>query len=367
MVWDIQTRTMVAHAMPNFSDWLSASPQGNILAICGARTRNDEGPGLYLWHFTGRNERLTMGPMKRVSQLVEFSPDGTKIAMGSHRGQQGLSALETPGPVAIADAQSGDVVTTIVQPCRGFAWMPDGRRIVVMRDDNQTHEMYDGVTGAFIRQFEGGPAVGRPFIDRSGHRVMSLGVDDSNRTLLRIWDIETARIQEEIDLGIIQDLGAVRQTMGGYWIGNVGPTGRHVAVSGGLGAVRLWDTENRREMTGLAMRGSAEDGMGFTADGAEIYFSGQEYFGLYHVESDKLRAEFGGPVGGVAVSPDKRQVVSCGNGVVVWDIENGLPTITLSDPGEGDYVSVDWSGDKTRIAAGRADGSVHIWRLPIRP
>ena len=104
--------------------------------------------------------------------------------------------------------------------------------------------------------------------------------------------------------------------------------------------------------------------------------TGRERFGLYDIESSQMIRDFAGPRGAVAISPDEKYIVSCGEGVIIWDVEGGLPLITLSDSTDGDFVAVDWSLGESpenssersprnqRIVAGRTDGTVHIWTLP---
>jgi WD40 repeat protein len=367
MVWNIQTRKRVAYVSPNFADWLAASPRGDLIAICGAKVRTGGGPGLYLWHHGGNFERSTIGPLEKPGWLLKFSPDGKRIAVGSHRGQQGMSALETAGPVTIADADSGKVIATISHPCRGFAWMPDSRQLVVTRAVTQTHEIYDAATGSLVRKLEGALAIGKPFVDRAGRRVMSVGADASNRVTIREWDVETARLRDGsgVGIGAISDPGAVRPAPGGFWNAVIGPDGNRVALSGGLGEVRLFDMRTQEEQVSLGNRVNADETLAFTADGSAIYVSGQGRFGLYEADSSRDHPEFTGPTGPVAVSPDKQHVVSCGDGVVIWDIPYKQPVITLSYANDGEFVSVDWSQGENRIAACRKDGSVQIWTLPI--
>jgi WD40 repeat protein len=367
MVWNLETRKLAAYVMPNFADWLAVSPRGDTIAICGAKTRDGGGPGLYLWHYLGNNQRLTVGPLEQVSWLLDFSPDGKRLALGSHRGQPGMSALEMAGPVRIADCESGAIVAIITRACRGFSWMPDSRYAVVTGDPDGRHEMYDTTTGSLVRQFEGDRALGRPFAEKTGRRLMSVGRDANNATVLRIWDMVSGQLHDTHALGAIQDPGAVRQTAGGFWNATIGPDGYRVAASGGLGSVRRWDTRSQQELPKLPNRGSSEETLAFSDDGHAIYVCGQETFGLYDAESGRTIREFAGPSGAVALSPDQTQLVSCGDGVVVWDVASGLPLITLSSANDGDYVAVDWSPDDARIAAAREDGTVHLWSLPTAP
>jgi WD40 repeat protein len=107
------------------------------------------------------------------------------------------------------------------------------------------------MTGRLVRRFEGPLAIGKPFVDQSGQRLISIGHDRSQQAVIRVWDIKTGRLrtEEETILGPIFDIGAVRQTLGGFWNMAIALHGNTVAISGGLGQTRLWDTRTQKELT----------------------------------------------------------------------------------------------------------------------
>ena len=69
---------------------------------------------------------------------------------------------------------------------------------------------------------------------------------------------------------------------------------------------------------------------------------------------------------GIAIGPDEKHIVSGGTSgkVIIWDVASEQPLITLTS-GSQRITSVDWSFDGRRIVAGKADGTVQIWTLPI--
>ena len=87
-----------------------------------------------------------------------------------------------------------------------------------------------------------------------------------------------------------------------------------VVASGG--EFRMWDLQSERESHSLGFRGREAHTLSFTESGEQVYVTTQrERFLVYDVESDQVIRDFVGPQGAVAMSPDGRHVVSCGDGV----------------------------------------------------
>ena len=190
-VWDITT-TKRKMRLANIDTghmtyWLALSPTDNVIA-CGCGS-DREGT---LWKYTGKDDSVNVVPLDMEPWLLEFSPDGKKIAIGSHRGQQGLSATvpEYSGPVVVLDSESGDCLCSIPRDCRGFCWMPNSQQIVITRDDENSHELYGCETADFVKEFAGDPNMGRPFVDQTGSQLKSVRFDGKNdRYVLQTWNM----------------------------------------------------------------------------------------------------------------------------------------------------------------------------------
>jgi WD40 repeat protein len=246
--------------------------------------------------------------------------------------------------------------------------MPDNEHIMVTRAQENTHEMYHAWTGNLVRKFDGDFAVSRPYVDDDGQMLTSLGMDSADSVVkIRIWDVGSANLTNEISAGTGFGDGNIRRPDGGFWSAAVGPKGQFVAVAAG-GTVSVWDTRTGIRMPRIRGKGRIEDTLAFNRHGDKVFVTtGADKFALFDIKLQNWIRDFVGPTGHVAISPDDRQIVSSGDGVVVWDVETGLPMISLSGTDSNDFVSVDWCPRNRRIAAGKNDGSVHIWSLPIRP
>ena len=309
-----------------------------------------------------------MPPKQQPVRLLKFSSDGEKIAMGSHRGQHGVSAADgdIAGKIAIIKSATGEHLRTIDGNFKGFCWIPESPNLIVFtRDGDQTHAMYDVDAGAIVREFEGNYAIGHPHVDTSGRVLTSIGQASIGKSFtVRAWSIESGQVIDEFSLGAILGSGNVRPPIGGLWNATVGPHGHRVAVGQG-GDIRIWDTRTKQEVEPrLPKHERTTDTLAFSDDGDRLFaIVGNDRFTLFDITTKQALPGFSGPFGAMAMSPDEKNIVSCGDRLVIWDVESGLPLITLADAVDGDFVAVDWSPDNQRIAAARNDGTVHIWEL----
>ncbi|MEZ5327969.1 MAG: WD40 repeat domain-containing serine/threonine protein kinase [Verrucomicrobiales bacterium] len=360
-VWDVGDpgKNVAYMDAPDLTYWLGVHSESHAIAY-------SIGGDLRVWNYMGGQDRICLPPQESACHLIRFSPDGRMIAMGSHRGQHGMSAAsqEVAGPIRIVESESGDLVKTLEGHFKGFSWMPmtDSRSLIVTRAETETHEIHNVVTGTVVRHFAESFAIARPFSDRAGEIVTSIGEDFT----VRKWSARTGDLIDTYRIGRVHGGGDVASPVGGLWNAVVGPRNHYVALAQGWD-IRVWDTRAKREVTPqLPSGGRASEAMGFLPNGSRIYaVSDEENFEIFDIQSNQRVRWVTGPFGALDLSPDEQYIVSCGGGLVIWDIENRLPIITLSEA--PDFMSVAWSPDNQRIAAGRADGSVLIWTLPTHP
>lgn len=130
---------------------------------------------------------------------------------------------------------------------------------------------------------------------------------------------------------------------------------RLVAVGGGL---FLWDVT-----TGLT-RLTLEAGgyyVAFSPDGTRLATSHESQVLIRDARNGEILQSLPTPQGmwSVRWSPDGEQLLTTGRaegGVVLWDVERGIPRLTLSTAAS---PQADWSPDGARVAT--SDGAVSVW------
>jgi WD40 repeat protein/serine/threonine protein kinase len=248
---------------------------------------------------TFRATKPATNDKKWLTNRVQFSPNGTKIAAG---GDDQL--------VRIWDAASGDLLRTLNAPGILFniRWNPDGTRIAcsgwgfaLAVWDVRTWErvlvtndlgMHHGLAWS-----------------PSGNRIATAGFE----TPIRVWDPASGRMLVEARPNDAE----VRDVT---W----SPDGRRIASSGSNGMGRIWDAATGAEV--LSLRGHS------------------------------------GEVLSIGWSPDGNRIAT-GSGdrtVKLWDPASGQETLTLR--GHADMVTgVHWHPDGCRLATRDGRGNVLIW------
>ena len=279
----------------------------------------------YYWNRLCHSELLTLTGHTSIVGSVSFSPDGKRIASGSH-----------DRTVRIWDTTTGKEILTLMGHAslvRSVSFSPDGKRLVSCSEPGTTR-------------------TGKRGIVQTGH--------------LKIWDTTSGKQLLAID----GHTGVVNCVV-------FSPDGERVASAGGTfrkGELILWDAVGGQKSLSLEGHTRRVRNVAFSPDGTRLVSTSDDRtIKLWDTESgQEIRTFQGhqGTVSSIAFSPDgKRLVGSVGvvgntSPLYVWDATSGQRLLTLKGHSEP-INSVIFSPDGKRIASGSGDRMIKIWDAEI--
>jgi WD40 repeat protein len=354
--WDATTGKLVA-VLGRFGgpvDVVAYSPDGKRIA---AQASID--PVVRLWDGEAgkevavlRGHTADIAPAAFARRLV-FSPDGSRL----------LTTSAYPDITArLWNAKNGQLIAELrghTNSIWSAAISPDGGRLATGSMD-QTARLWDGVTGKLVEVLRGhtGPLRSVRFSPDSG-RVVTMA-DDAT---LRLWDSQTGEL-----MAVLRGHGAHGEV---FNIDPVfSPDGAYLLSAALDGTVRIWDM-SLVERNGI-LRGHTDFvyDVAFSPDGEQV--ASAAWDGTVRLWD----ATTGRPAGrleqkdtlffnAVAYRRDGRQLVTVGrgHGVTVWDAttREWQPAWRASEDAVGPETRAVLDPTGTLVAAGSADGPVHLW------
>jgi WD40 repeat protein/class 3 adenylate cyclase len=250
-------------------------------------------PGEFVGHTVGNF--LGVGPL-------DFSPDGTRLAVGNQDGVPKVWDLATGTPLLSLVGHT--------EICWAIAYSPDGTLLATGGNDGLV-KVWDAQSGQELRSLNS-PAAFVYGVDFSPDGARLLSVDESG--YLTVWDLASGETL----------LSLTNPSTGGFTSAKYLADGSAVVTTGYDGTVRIWDTDTGRQRFLLA---------GHTST-----------------------------VMDAAVSPDGRTLASGGVGGVlkIWDLGPGREVLTL-DVQPATVGRLAYSPDGRHLAATVTDGTVRIW------
>jgi WD40 repeat protein len=293
-VWDAHAGPHERTLKGNFNVSFSADGRCMASSIQGRTVR--------VWDPLTGQLSLTL---EKAGSYVAFSPDGRRLACGSHEGR-----LDQPGEITVWDALTRQLALTLrgqIGPVYAVAFSPDGRRLASASSDN-TLKVWDAQTGQLTLSFKPGiNNMTRIAFSPDGRR---LAIDAWDQTV-KVWDALTG----QLTLTLKRRGGSVGSLA-------FSPDGRRLACAPSFdGPVKVWDTQTGDES--LSLKGGFRC-VAFSPDGRRLASASHgSTLRVWDAQTGQEALTLNGhtgPVHAVAFSPDGKLLVSASpKAVKVWD------------------------------------------------
>ncbi|QEG33604.1 M56 family metallopeptidase [Bythopirellula goksoeyrii] len=309
---------------------LAFSPSGESIA---AAARDGT---VSLWEIESGIEEIKQETIKggEIESMV-FSPSGEVIAVASQFGVK-LFNLWTK--------ENGRPLPGLPHGGQVVEFSPDGAMLAVGSDYNFAASLYDVQSGELLRQLHG---------KRKDYYREQLCFSSDGSTLIvpareahavEFFDVESGELQNSLDAGIIQPRAVT-----------ISPDGKLLACVGSEDAIVVWDFETGETLSDSFI-GHEEDPheLLFNRDGQELITGSVDgSIRIWDAATGRQirRLSHEHWVAGLALSPDDKWILSCSldETVRLWDFATGKERYRL--PGHGRV-----GGNSTTAVAFSADG-----------
>ena len=286
-------------------------------------------------------------------RAMQFSPDGTQLAVGSNIG------------VWLYDAKTGKELSLFPGICESIAFSPNGRFLANGGGDFFLHfRGRNWETGPELWEIKTGRKISFPIISSP---AAVLHYSEDGKTL-----VSSNRSKRTIStLDIENKKKTVTYMERPKWFFSPEPhalTNDRLAVGGQDGTLELWDITTGKKLSTLGESGFNKHvfALAFSPDGTRLASGSEDAtVRLWDTNSNNelmtLRKHTGW-VNVLAFSPDGKMLASGSTDktVQLWDTDTGQPLDTFTGYING-ITALTFSTDGNTLASGSADGSIRFW------
>ena len=188
-IWDVESGQMI-HALSQAPGSVAFSPDGSILAAAGP-----EQP-IKLWDVTSGQVAYTLdNETVDVTHDIDFSPDGTRLAIGGHR----YDGTVVHGMVTVWQVQNGQFMPSFEQEVsegiHSVAFSPDGHLLASAGTEGTTG-LWDVTAGQAVHTLHGNGCYDVAF-SADGSLLATAGCD----LTVKLWEVTSGRLVRTLPHG----------------------------------------------------------------------------------------------------------------------------------------------------------------------
>jgi WD40 repeat protein/serine/threonine protein kinase len=318
----------------------------------------------YLWRLCHSAGTTFRASPSRIRQIA-FSPDGKRLASVS------IDRLD-PSEFKVWDPRTARELLSLSEKpgsiARAIAFSPDGRLLARCEGNPRTVELWDAITGRWVRTLKCSERACDLAFSPDGKRLAIASAGPAPFGDVRAVGTAQVRICDVASGQILRTLAGHK---GYFYTLAFSPDGKWLAAGGDDALVKIWDTGTGREALVLKNQGRLVLGVAFSPDSKRLAATSREDVRVWDVKTgEELLCMRGhaGTVNTVAFSPDGKRLASGSSDQMIkmWDAATGRLAFTLRGH-TGSVYSVAFSPDGKQLVSGDDDGMVKLWDATTNP